>query len=791
MYKKLTMSMLALIVILSTLVSLAACGPQQTEAPPTEAPEEEPAEEPAEEEPEEEPAEEETIKVGWFGALTGDWALWGEASRNGTQFTIDMVNEEGGVLGGRKLELIDYDNKSDQLESVNVVKRLITEDDVVTVIGTNSSGANIAVAPIAEENQVPVISTYATNPRVTQPEEGVLMEYTYRVCFTDPYQGKVMADFAFSDLDARKAAVLYEISSDYSVGLRDFFVQRWEELGGELVADEAFKTGDVEFRAQLTSIKQAEPDVIIMPFLAKEVALAAKQARDLGITVPFIGGDGWPSPTLLEMAASAVEGCYFVDHTNVNAENVQDYRAAYEEEYGKDIQVNAIMTHDAVKVLVAAIEKAGSADPTAIRDALEQIDPVPGFTGNISIDPETHNPLGKSAVIMTIKDGDFEFYKVLEPMGDVAPAEEAEEPAEDLEPIKVGWFGALTGDWALWGEASRNGTQFTMDMINEEGGLLGGRKFELIDYDNKSDQLESVNVVKRLITEDDVVTVIGTNSSGANIAVAPIAEENQVPVISTYATNPRVTQPEEGVLMEYTYRVCFTDPYQGKVMADFAFSDLDARKAAVLYEISSDYSVGLRDFFVQRWEELGGELVADEAFKTGDVEFRAQLTSIKQAEPDVIIMPFLAKEVALAAKQARDLGITVPFIGGDGWPSPTLLEMAASAVEGCYFVDHTNVNAENVQDYRAAYEEEYGKDIQVNAIMTHDAVMVLAAAIEKAGSTDPTAIRDALEQIDPVPGFTGNISIDPETHNPIGKSAVIMTVKDGAFEYYTIVEPME
>ena len=779
---------LVLLIVLSTLASLTGCTGQPAVEEATEAPAEETSEEAAEE-PAEEPAEEqEPIKVGWFGALTGDWALWGEASRNGTQFTIDMVNEAGGVLGGRKLELIAYDNKSDQLESVNVVKRLITEDGVVAVIGTNSSGSNIAVAPIAEENQVPVISTYATNPRVTQPEEGVLMEYTFRVCFTDPYQGKVMADFAYSDLEARKAAVLYEISSDYSVGLRDFFVQRWEELGGELVADEAFKTGDVEFRAQLTSIKNADPDVIIMPFLAKEVALAAKQARDLGITVPFIGGDGWPSPTLLEMAASAVEGCYFVDHTNVNAENVQDYRAAYEEEFGKDIQVNAIMTHDAVRVLVAAIEKAGSADPTAIRDALEQIDPVPGFTGNITIDPETHNPVGKSAVIMTIEDGEFAYYKVLEPMGAVQPAEET---AEDLEPIKVGWFGALTGDWALWGEASRNGTQFTMDMINEDGGVLGGRKYELIAYDNKSDQLESVNVVKRLITEDGVVAVIGTNSSGSNIAVAPIAEENQVPVISTYATNPRVTQPEEGVLMEYTFRVCFTDPYQGSVIANFAYNNLEARKAAVLYEISSDYSVGLRDYFVRQWEELGGELVGDEAFKTGDVEFRAQLTSIKNAEPDVIIMPFLAKEVALAAKQARDLGITVPFIGGDGWPSPTLLEMAASAVEGCYFVDHTNVNAENVQDYRAAYEEEFGKDIQVNAIMTHDAVMVLTAAIEKAGSADPTAIRDALEQIDPVPGFTGNITIDPETHNPVGKSAVIMTIKDGEFEYFTVVEPME
>ncbi|HEC34825.1 MAG TPA: ABC transporter substrate-binding protein [Chloroflexi bacterium] len=405
MRKRWLMSVLASVVVISTTVGLTACGGQATT--------EETSGGAAEST---ETTEMEPIKVGWFGALTGDWALWGEASRNGTLFTIEQINEAGGVLGGRQLELIAYDNRSDQLESVNVVKRLITQDGVVAVIGTNSSGANIAVAPIAEEHHVPIIATYATNPRVTQPEEGVLMEYTFRVCFTDPYQGAVMADFAYEDLGARKAAILYEISSDYSVGLRDFFVQRWEELGGELVADEAFKTGDVEFRAQLTSIREADPDVIIMPFLAKEAALAAKQARDLGITVPFIGGDGWPSPTLLEMAASAVEGSFFVDHTNVNADNVQDYRAAYQERFGKDIQVNAIMTHDAVLVLVAAIEKAGSANPEAIRDALESLDPVEGFTGNITIDPETHNPVGKSAVIMTIRDGQFEFYKVLAPM---------------------------------------------------------------------------------------------------------------------------------------------------------------------------------------------------------------------------------------------------------------------------------------------------------------------------------------------------------------------------------------
>ncbi|RPI81857.1 MAG: ABC transporter substrate-binding protein [Chloroflexi bacterium] len=370
------------------------------------------------------------------------------------------------------------------------------------------------------------------------------------------------------------------------------------------------------------------------------------------------------------------------------------------------------------------------------------------------------------------------------------PAPQAEGETSDEEPIRVGWFGALSGDQAVWGTAERNGTQLMIEKINEAGGVLG-RQIEFYNYDDKGDQLEAVNVVKRLIQEDKVVAIIGSNSSGRNIAVAPIAEENKVPVIATYATNPKVTVPEEGVLNEYTFRVCFTDPYQGAVMANFAYTDLKATKAAVLYEISSDYSVGVRDYFKQTWADLGGELVADEAFKTGDVEFRAQLTKIKDAAPDVIIMPFLYKEVALATKQARDLGITATFIGGDGWPSSELITMAGPSVEGSYLTDHTNINLPNVQDWRNEYKERFGKDFEVNAIMAHDAILVLKTAIEKAGSADPTAIKEALESMDAVEGLTGTIKIDGATHNPVGKAAVINQIKDGDFVLFKIVEGMK
>lgn len=350
------------------------------------------------------------------------------------------------------------------------------------------------------------------------------------------------------------------------------------------------------------------------------------------------------------------------------------------------------------------------------------------------------------------------------------------------EPIKIGNFGAISGDQAIWGQAEANGLKMVADQINKAGGILG-RQVEIITYDDKGDQLEAVNAVKRLINEDHVVAIIGSNSSGRNMAVAPIAEAGHVSVIATYATNPKVTVPEPGKLTRYTFRVCFIDPYQGAVLANFAFQDLKAKKAAVLYEISSDYSVGLRDYFKQSFLKLGGTVVADEAFKTGDVDFRAQLTKIKAASPDVIVMPFLYKEVALASKQARDLGIKATKLGADGWPSSGLLEMAATAVEGSYYVDHCDVSQPNVQEYRTQYKAMFGKDMEVNSIMAHDALMTVKTAIEKAGKADADSIRDALEHVK-YQGFTGTITMDPASHNPIGKAASIIAIKGGKFVYF-------
>lgn len=344
------------------------------------------------------------IKIGWIGALTGDFAPWGKCESQALQMYINEQNEAGGVLG-RQLELVTYDTKGDATESVNAVKRLIANDKVSAILGPNASAAAIAIKGALNDGKVPDIATVATNPEITVNKNGSINEYNFRVCFTDPYQGAVAGGYAADELGAKTAAVLYDVASDYSQGFTQFFVETFEAKGGKVVAQEGFKQGDTDFRPQLTKIKQVNPDVILMPYFYKEVALSANQARDLGIDAVLMGGDGWPSDTLFEMAGDALEGSFVVNHFDYNDPAAASVTEAYTAEYGVAPEINAYMVHDAFLLLVAAIEKAGSANPEDIAAALTQVE-VAGVTGNIKLGEDTHDPVGKEAAIQQIVKSD-------------------------------------------------------------------------------------------------------------------------------------------------------------------------------------------------------------------------------------------------------------------------------------------------------------------------------------------------------------------------------------------------
>jgi len=345
-----------------------------------------------------------TVKVGWFGPLTGDNALWGQSELNTVKMMFEDFNAKGGIeVGGKKykLEVIGYDDKGDGTEAVNVAKRLTSQDKVVAVLGPNGSGEAIPVAPIMNEAKVPLIATVATNPKVTVREDGTLNKFMFRDCFIDPYQGAVAATYAYEKLGKRKAAIFMSVDDQYSAGLTQYFEETFTKLGGKVVEKVSFTSGEKEFRAPLTKIKAADPDIIFSPNYYTDVSLSAKQARELGIKCIMMGGDGWPSDNLIPLAGDALEGSYCVNHLDFEDPAVKPFKDAYTAKYKIPPELNGYMVHDAVVMLVDAMQRAKSFDGTKLAEALESCD-VQGITGRIKINPATHNPEGKEAAMLKI-----------------------------------------------------------------------------------------------------------------------------------------------------------------------------------------------------------------------------------------------------------------------------------------------------------------------------------------------------------------------------------------------------
>ncbi|SNS90187.1 branched-chain amino acid transport system substrate-binding protein [Anaerovirgula multivorans] len=391
MKKRAFFLLISTVIILSLLVT--GCSPKPTEPAAIDEPTED--------------VDVEVVNVGWIGSLTGDQAVWGNCEFNTVKMLFEEINENGGLLG-KQINVIGYDTRGDAMEAVNAVRRLTSQDKIVALIGPNASGQAIAISSVLEEMKVPGIATVATNPKVTVDDNGQVKPFNFRVCFIDPYQGAVAAGYAKDVLGFTKAAILYDVADDYSQGLTEFFEMTFKEKGGEIVAKEGFKFGDVDFRPQLSKIKEANPEVLFMPYFFKEAALSANQARELGIDAVLMGGDGWPSEVLIEMAKEAIEGSYIVNHLDFADPDVQDFKATYTAKYNLPVELNGYLAYDAVRVLEQAIQNADSFDSVAIRDALKTVS-VKGITGQINISADTHNPEGKDAAIIKIVDGDYIF----------------------------------------------------------------------------------------------------------------------------------------------------------------------------------------------------------------------------------------------------------------------------------------------------------------------------------------------------------------------------------------------
>ena len=361
-------------------------------------------------------ADGDTIKVGGLLEMTGGSASFGISGKNGIDLALKKINEKG-VLGGKKLSLVVADTKSEASEATNAMQKVISQDKVVAVIGPNQSSAVIAAGAINNGSKVVDITPMGTNPDVTvDPKTKKVKPYSFRTCFIDPFQGTVMASFASNELKVKKAAIYIDNTSDYAKGLAQFFKENFVKNGGQVVIEEAYLQKDTDFKSTLTKIKAAQPDFIYIPGYYQEVGLIVKQAREMGITVPMAGGDGWDSAKLPEIAGkAALENTFFSslyspdDTSDLNKEFVAEYKKAY----NTNPDVFAALAYDSTLLVAKAIEDAGSADPAKIAEAMAKIKGFKGVSGEVTFNEE-HNPI-KSAVIIEHKDGKQTFKAKVNP----------------------------------------------------------------------------------------------------------------------------------------------------------------------------------------------------------------------------------------------------------------------------------------------------------------------------------------------------------------------------------------
>jgi branched-chain amino acid transport system substrate-binding protein len=350
-----------------------------------------------------------TIKIGEFGSLTGDNASFGTSQNNGVQMAVEEINAAGGVLG-KKIELTVEDNQTKQGETTTITRKLISQDHVVAIIGEVASSKTLEAAPIAQAAKIPLLATAATNPKVTQTGD-----YVFRVCFTDDFQAVVIARFVLEKLQKKNIAFMTDVKQDYSVGLTNIAKDYLTKNGGTIVKEQSYSSGDKDFRAQLTDLKSANPDVIIITGYYPEASLIAKQARQFGIKATLVGGDGWDGSSLIPVGGKAIEGAFFSNHFSTEDKSplVQDFVKKYKEKYNVVPDAFAALGYDATKLLVDAIKRAGSTDSDKLRAAIQDTEGFPGVSGKITIGKDRNAV--KSAVILTIKDGALKYAETIEP----------------------------------------------------------------------------------------------------------------------------------------------------------------------------------------------------------------------------------------------------------------------------------------------------------------------------------------------------------------------------------------
>ncbi|MBI4010174.1 MAG: ABC transporter substrate-binding protein, partial [Candidatus Aenigmarchaeota archaeon] len=617
------------------------------------------------------------LKIGFIGPLTGDAAAYGIPMKNAADLALSEINNKGGI-NGRPLVFVYEEGGCGAKDSTNAAQKLINIDNVKVILGGVCSGETLGAAPIAEASQVILFSPGSGSPDITKAGD-----YIFRNFPSDATSGNKVA-LAALEKGHKNIAIINEIT-DYAQAVKNVFKTTFVKNDGKVVAEESFTSDASDFRSQLVKIKNANPDgIYLIAQTPATYGLVLKQMRELGITQQLYTNEFASAKDILGTYETEIEGAIFAEPSfDENAPKAQELLNKIKNKYGEVggalPPVYLAASYDAVYILTEAINDCDE-DTRCIKEKLYNIKNREGIAGKLSIDDNGDAEL--EYVLKTIDDGK------VKPLSSKTTNKLSGNAVLEKNPIKLGASLPLTGEGASFGEGGLAGIELAVKEINDAGGI-NGRQLEVITEDDQCNNKGGINALTKLADIDDVVAIIGPICSAAAGPGLPVIEAKGIPII-IWGSAPHLTLGKD-----FVFRTTPSDSFAGKFTADYLYNTLNKKKVAVVY-VQNDWGQGIRDVFVKRFKEIGGEIVFDEGVSQEAKDMRSTVTKIANAKPDAIYFPAYPSIGVVGLKQMKEQGINVPIIAGDAFDTDEVIK--SGYAEGVMYVI---VSIQNPDDFQA------------------------------------------------------------------------------------------
>ncbi len=711
----------------------------------------------------------EPVKIGALMDFTGDLAEYGPPMDDAIKLAAKHVNDAGGVLNGRPIEVVSEDGGTNDVISVDAARKLVTVDGVSALIGALGSGFTLAVAnAVTVPNQTLQISPSASAPSITLVDDN---DFLFRTNVSDSFQGVILADLA-NALGYDSVGVMH-INNAYGQGLADQFAESFETLGGTATVV-SHEDGQPSYASELARATANDPDALVAVSYPVNGALYVREAIDGGAADTFLFVDATKSADLISaVGADALEGTYGTAPGALETSASAQFAGDFETEYGRPAALFTAQSYDAMALVALAVEVAGSDNSAAIRDALRQVSGPPGVEigpgqaelarglqlirdgqdvnyqgASGPVDLDANGDVVGAMEVWRIAGGEIVSEQVVTAQGQVAV--EAPPPAPAQDAVKIGALMDFTGELAEFGGPMNDAIGLAAQHLNAAGGVLGGREIQIVEADGETSSTVSVEAARKLVNVDDVVGVVGPLGSGATPAVAnAVTVPNGVPQITSSATAPSITLLEDN---DFLFRTAPSDAFQGAVLANLAW-ELGYRNAGVMY-INNAYGSGLADQFRETFVALGGE-VTTVAHESEQPTYASEVTDATFTEPDVLVAMSYPVSAGVYVREALESGAADTFLFVDGTRSPDFIAaVGAAALEGSYGTAPGPVEGPAADQFDGDYAAAFGAERAKQPFLreSYDAMALFGLAIEAAGSDDREAVRDALREVAGPPG---------------------------------------